>query len=67
MPLISSFFACNALLAYLVLSGSDWVRRFLGKNGASALSRTTALLTASLAVAFVVGGTTDIVAAMKLP
>ncbi len=57
--------ACNALLAYLVLSGSDWVRRFLGKNGASALSRVTALLIAALAVAFVVGGITDIVAGMK--
>lgn len=57
--------ACNALLAYLILSSSDWVRRFLGKNGASALSRITALLIAALAVAFVVGGVTDIVAAIK--
>ncbi len=57
--------ACNALLAYLILSSSDWVRRFLGKNGADALSRITALLIAALAVGFVVGGVSGIIAAMK--
>jgi multiple antibiotic resistance protein len=55
--------ACNAVLAYLILSGSNWVRKFFGKNGANALSRITALLIAALAVSFVVGGITDIVKA----
>jgi len=56
--------ACNAALAYLILSSSDWVRKFLGKNGANALSRITALLIAALAVSFVVAGITDIVRAV---
>jgi len=56
--------ACNAVLAYLILSSSNWVRKFLGKNGANALSRITALLIAALAVSFLVGGITDIVRAV---
>ncbi len=50
----------NAVLAYLILSGSDWVRKFLGPNGTSALSRVTALLIAALAVQFVVSGLTAV-------
>jgi multiple antibiotic resistance protein len=56
--------ACNAVLAYVILSSSDWVRKFLGKNGANALSRITALLIAALAISFVVGGIVDIVKAV---
>jgi len=56
--------ACNAVLAYLILSSSNWVRKFLGKNGANALSRITALLIAALAVSFLVEGITDIVRAV---
>jgi multiple antibiotic resistance protein len=56
--------ALNSVLAYLILSSSNWVRRFLGKNGTNALSRITALLIAALAVSFVVGGITDIVKAI---
>jgi multiple antibiotic resistance protein len=56
--------ASNAFFAYLVLSGSDWVRGILGSNGTIALSRITALLIAALAVSFVVVGITDIVAAI---
>jgi multiple antibiotic resistance protein len=47
---------CNAALAYLVLSSSDWVGKFMGQNGTAALSRITALLIAALAVAFVAEG-----------
>jgi multiple antibiotic resistance protein len=57
--------ACNAVLAFLILSSSDWVRKFLGSNGTDALSRITALLIAALAVSFVIGGITDIAASMK--
>lgn len=46
----------NAVLCYVVLSSSDWVRRFLGQNGTIALSRITALLIAALAVSFVAAG-----------
>ncbi|MDG6909538.1 MAG: MarC family protein [Nitrososphaerota archaeon] len=53
--------ACNALLAFVILSGSDWVSRFFGPNGTNALSRITALLIAALAVSFVVTGITNIV------
>lgn len=55
---------CNALLAYLILSGSDWVSRFFGANGTVALSRITALLIAALAISFVVTGISNIVTAM---
>ena len=48
--------ACNAFLAYLVLSSSEWVRRAMGKNGTIALSRITALLIAALAVSFIANG-----------
>jgi len=51
---------CNAALAYLILSSTDWVTKVLGANGTNALSRITALLIAALAVSFVVGGVTDI-------
>ena len=54
----------NAALAYLILSGSTWVSRFLGPNGTNALSRITALLIAALAVSFVVTGAANIVATM---
>ena len=48
--------ACNAVLSYLVLSSSEWVRRAFGKNGTIALSRITALLIAALAVSFMATG-----------
>ena len=51
---------CNAALAYLILSSTDWVRKVLGANGTNALSRITALLIAALAVSFVVNGISDI-------
>jgi len=54
----------NSALAYLILSGSGWVGRFLGPNGTNALSRITALLIAALAVSFVVTGITNIIAAI---
>jgi multiple antibiotic resistance protein len=54
----------NALLAYAILSGSDWVGRFLGPNGTNALSRITALLIAALAVSFVVTGVANIAATL---
>jgi multiple antibiotic resistance protein len=41
---------CNVGLAYLILSSSEWVRKFLGANGTIALSRITALLIAAVAV-----------------
>ena len=52
---------CNMVVAYLVLSSSDWVGRILGHNGTNALSRITALLIAALAVSFVVDGVANIV------
>jgi multiple antibiotic resistance protein len=56
---------CNEVLAFLILSSSDWVRKVLGPNGTDALSRITALLIAALAVSFVIGGITDIAASLK--
>jgi len=56
---------CNAALAYLILSSSEWVRRFLGANGTIALSRITALLIAALAVSFVTSGITGIMTTIK--
>jgi len=56
---------CNAILAYLILSSSDWVRKFLGANGTNALSRITALLIAALAISFVVGGISNIVSSVR--
>lgn len=56
--------ACNAFLAFLILSSTKWIRRFLGANGSNALSRITALLIAALAVSFIVGGVTDIARAL---
>lgn len=58
--------ACNSALAFLILSGSAWVSKFLGPNGTTALSRITALLIAALAVSFVVSGTTDIITKVGL-
>jgi multiple antibiotic resistance protein len=52
---------CNSVLAYVILSGSNWVSRFFGPNGTVALSRITALLIAALAVSFVVTGVTNII------
>ena len=43
----------NALLAFAILSRSEWVQRILGENGTRALTRITALLIAALAVSFV--------------
>ncbi len=57
--------ACNAVLAFFILSSTNWIRKFLGANGSNALSRITALLIAALAVSFVVGGITDIVRAIR--
>ena len=52
--------ACNAVLSFLVLSSSEWVRRAMGKNGTVALSRITALLIAALAVSFIATGITGL-------
>lgn len=54
----------NGVLAFVILSGSNWVSRFLGSNGTAALSRITALLIAALAVSFVVVGVTNIMASL---
>jgi len=54
----------NAVLAYLVLSSSEWVRKALGANGTNALSRITALLIAALAVSFVAGGISNMAASL---
>ena len=56
---------CNAILAYLILTGSNGVRKFLGANGTTALSRITALLIAALAVSFVVSGISNIVVSLR--
>jgi len=55
---------CNSALAYAILSSSDYVRKALGANGTNALSRITSLLIAALAVSFVVGGATDLIASL---
>lgn len=56
-PLLAlTVITCNALLSFIILSGSEWVRRALGKNGTIALSRITALLIAALAVSFIATG-----------
>jgi multiple antibiotic resistance protein len=52
--------ACNAVFSFLVLSGTDWVRNAMGKNGTIALSRITALLIAALAVSFIAAGITGL-------
>jgi len=52
----------NSLLAYLILSKSEWVQRIFGANGSRALSRVTALLIAALAVSFVREGVVNIIA-----
>lgn len=52
--------ACNAVLSFVVLSSSDWVRKALGANGTVALSRITALLIAALAVSFIATGLTGL-------
>ena len=57
--------ACNALLTYFILSGSEWVRRAMGKNGTIALSRITALLIAALAVSFIATGLTGLFPALR--
>ena len=57
--------ACNTVVAYFVLSSSDWVRKAMGKNGTIALSRITALLIAALAVSFIVTGITDLLPALR--
>ena len=56
---------CNSALAYIFLSGSQWVRRIFGANGTEALSRITALLIAALAVSFVVEGISGLFPALK--
>jgi MarC family membrane protein len=56
--------AGNSILCYLILAHTGWVRRVLGNNGTNALSRITALLIASLAVAFVAQGVTGIFPAL---
>jgi multiple antibiotic resistance protein len=56
--------ACNAVLSFIVLSGSEWVRRAIGKNGTVALSRITALLIAALAVSFIAAGVTGLFPAL---
>ncbi len=64
-PFLALVVGCNAVLAFLILSSSNWVRKFLGANGTNALSRITALLIASLAVPFIIAGITDVVASLK--
>jgi multiple antibiotic resistance protein len=60
-PLIAlAVIGCNMVVAYLVLSSSNWVGKILGRNGTDALSRITALLIAALAVSFVVEGIVNI-------
>ena len=56
---------CNAVLAYLILASSDGVRKVLGANGTTALSRITALLIAALAVSFVIGGISNIITSLR--
>jgi multiple antibiotic resistance protein len=50
----------NSVLAYLILTRSEWVVRKLGENGSLALTRITALLIAAIAVSFVTTGITNI-------
>ncbi len=50
----------NSVLAYGILSRSDWVQRILGVSGTRALTRITALLIAALAVSFVREGILNI-------
>jgi multiple antibiotic resistance protein len=56
--------ALNAVLCYVILSGSERVRKVMGKNGTIALSRITALLIAALAVSFVAVGLTGLFPAL---
>jgi len=56
---------CNMVLAYVILASSDGVRKILGANGTTALSRITALLIAALAVSFVISGILNIVASLR--
>ncbi len=56
--------AVNAVLCFVILSGSEWVRRVIGKNGTIALSRITALLIAALAVSFIATGITGLFPAL---
>ena len=65
-PLLAlTVIVCNSILAYAILSSTDSVRKVLGANGMNALSRITALLIAALAISFVVGGVTDLVASYR--
>lgn len=51
----------NSVLAFALLSRSEWVQRILGVSGSKALTRITALLIAALAVSFVREGIVNII------
>jgi len=51
----------NAILTFFILNRSELVQRLLGVNGTRALTRITALLIASVGVAFVRQGIIDII------
>lgn len=51
----------NSLLAFAILSRSEWVEKTLGANGSLALTRITALLIAAIAVSFVTTGIMNII------
>jgi multiple antibiotic resistance protein len=50
----------NSLVAFAILSRSNWVQRILGENGTRALTSITALLIAALAVSFIREGILNI-------
>ncbi|MDV3277363.1 MAG: MarC family protein [Nitrososphaerales archaeon] len=50
----------NIVLAYFILSRSEWILKILGDNGSRALTRITALLIAALAVSFIRQGIINI-------
>jgi len=51
----------NSLVAFAILSRSNWVQRILGENGTRALTSITALLIAALAVSFIREGIVNII------
>jgi multiple antibiotic resistance protein len=49
----------TAFVSYLILSGADGVRKYLGETGIRILMRLMGLLLVALAVQFVANGLTD--------
>lgn len=49
-------FALNMLIAWVIFLGGEWVSRFLGQGGLSAVSRVFSLLLAAIAVSMVIHG-----------